>query len=86
MPRHYPPQPTVRPATEQEVRDRVAVRARTAGRQHPLARPTDDMTLSTPWVVIVPPDYAEHDYEPSVMWPGDAIRALCRVCRGTHQP
>jgi hypothetical protein len=48
-----------------------------------MARP-DDMTMSTAWVVVLDPDYPDHEYEPCMLWPADAVRELCRVCRGTH--
>jgi hypothetical protein len=39
---------------------------------------------SAPYVVIERVDYGDHLYLPSANRPRDAVRALCRTCRGTH--
>jgi hypothetical protein len=41
---------------------------------------------SAPYVVIERVDYGDHLYLPSANRPRDAVRALCRTCRGTHGP
>jgi hypothetical protein len=33
---------------------------------------------------VEPVVYPEHDYVPSTIKPADAVRFLCRSCRGTH--
>lgn len=35
-------------------------------------------------VVAEPINYEPHEYEPSTLRPADAVKALCKVCRGTH--
>lgn len=37
-----------------------------------------------PYVIIERVDYGPHLYVPSQNRPRDAVRALCRTCRGTH--
>ena len=37
-----------------------------------------------PHVVIEHWEYGGHEYQQSDDWPNDAIRPLCRRCRGTH--
>jgi hypothetical protein len=39
---------------------------------------------AAPYVVIERVDYGPHLYVPSPNRPRDAVRALCRTCRGTH--
>ena len=84
MTEHYPPQPEVRPARMEEVRNGLAIEAAVAQRQHPFARPVGAYTMSTQLVAVVAVEYPEHQYRPSMIWPADAVRELCMVCRGTH--
>ncbi|WIM97855.1 hypothetical protein ACTOB_001410 [Actinoplanes oblitus] len=37
-----------------------------------------------PFVTVEQVEYGRHEYQPSDRWPDDAVRALCRVCQGTH--
>jgi hypothetical protein len=39
---------------------------------------------TAPYVVIERVVYGDHLYVPSAHRPRDAVRALCRTCRGTH--
>lgn len=82
---HYPPQPNVRAATVAEINGGLALAAAEALRQHPFARPVGNMTMSTMQVVVEPVEYPEHPYRPSMIWPPNAPRELCMVCRGTHE-
>jgi hypothetical protein len=54
-----------------------------------IARDPKAMAEFAPYVVVEKPDYGSHRYAPSrpgdgTPQPPDAIRPLCRVCRGTH--
>jgi hypothetical protein len=35
-------------------------------------------------VVAEPGEYEPHEHQASTIWPDDAPRPLCRICRGTH--
>lgn len=85
MTAHYPPQPNVRAATVAEIGSGLAVKAVDALRQHPFARPVGNMGMSTMLVVVEAVEYPPHSYRPSMIWPANAVRQLCMVCRGTHE-
>ena len=55
---------------------------------YPYFRPDSCFLLAAvsiaPYVVVEPGDDTDHSYVASDECPEDAIRALCRVCKGTH--
>lgn len=64
-------------------------KARSLADAYPTSRPhacfTRDTVISNREVVAEPGAYEPHGYKPSTIRPEDATRALCEVCRGTHE-
>lgn len=79
----YPPQPSIHPAA----RGTVGITVEDALAAHPYAFPAGGLRE---WprpgtrVEVVPATHPPHDYRTSMVWPANADRALCAVCRGTH--
>lgn len=63
--------------------------ARSAAQQHPYAIPCGVCMrggFAHGPVVVVEVQTAPHAYAPSMIWPANAPRALCSVCREDHNP
>ncbi|WP_229068381.1 hypothetical protein [Actinoplanes sp. DH11] len=62
--------------------------ARTVGQTYPHDRPhrcvTRAYTIGNGPVVREAVSYPPHQWVPSSIVPSDAVRALCRICRGTR--
>ncbi len=86
-PRHYPPALLIHaPTCPERPRHTEPMPSRDIARQHPNAvphncyHPTRDRHGAAEAVV-----YPPHQYRESTIVYDDAVKALCRVCRGTHE-
>jgi hypothetical protein len=89
LPVEYPPQPIVHDA-QAAARRGITGEAMTSD-QAVRAYPFAFTSLRGGWatsrvqpVVVEAVRYPEHEYQPSMIWPANAARSLCMVCRSTH--
>ena len=82
---HYPAQPTIHRASCPDAPDRDVMPAWKASAAYPYAKPHGCYSMSAQTVVVALPEPFAHKYDPCTIWPGGAVRPLCRTCRGTHE-
>lgn len=85
--REYPPAHVIHQADCDDAPAGLAFRAQALA-AYPNSRPhrcfSRDTVTHNREVVAEVIDYEPHAYEPSTIHPDDAVRPLCKVCRGTH--